>query len=166
MELGTTVTLTYKGTLEDGTVFGYADAEKPMTFQTGMEQAIDGLENAILEMEGVAGEKRTFTVDKYDAYGEYRDDYIDKIPVEALAMGVKPGKRIWMWGENGEKMPTTVIDVDRDFVTVDMNHPLAGHDLTFEVEIISTEAAPEGFVSEAEKRKERERLTGMLSNGF
>lgn len=165
MEIGSTVTLTYKGTLEDGTVFGYADADKPMTFQTGMEQAIDGLEQAILEM-SEAGEKRTFTVGMYDAYGEYRDDYTDKIPVEALAMGVKPGKRIWIWGENGEKMPCTVISVDRDFVTVDMNHPLAGHDLTFEVEILSIEPAPEGFVSEADRRKERERLTGMLSNGF
>ena len=50
MQIGSTVTLTYKGTLEDGSVFGYADADKPMIFQTGMEQAIDGFEKAILEM--------------------------------------------------------------------------------------------------------------------
>ena len=165
MQIGSTVTLTYKGTLEDGSVFGYADADKPMIFQTGMEQAIDGFEKAILEM-SEEGEKRTFTVGMYDAYGEYRDDFTDKIPVEALAMGVKPGKRIWIWGENGEKLPCTVIAVDDKFVTIDQNHPLAGHDLTFEVEILKIEDAPEGFVSEAERRKERERLTGMLSNGF
>ncbi|MBS7407369.1 MAG: FKBP-type peptidyl-prolyl cis-trans isomerase [Coriobacteriales bacterium] len=165
MQIGSTVTLTYKGTLEDGSVFGYADADKPMTFQTGMEQAIDGFEKAILEM-SEEGEKRTFTVGMYDAYGEYRDDFTDKIPVEALAMGVKPGKRIWIWGENGEKLPCTVIVVDDKFVTIDQNHPLAGHDLTFEVEILKIEDAPEDFVSEAERRKERERLTGMLSNGF
>lgn len=165
MQIGSTVTLTYKGTLEDGSVFGYADADKPMIFQTGMEQAIDGFEKAILEM-SEEGEKRTFTVGMYDAYGEYRDDFTDKIPVEALAMGVKPGKRIWIWGENGEKLPCTVIAVDDKFVTIDQNHPLAGHDLTFEVEILKIEDAPEGFVSEADRRKERERLTGMLSNGF
>ena len=165
MQIGSTVTLTYKGTLEDGSVFGYADADKPMIFQTGMEQAIDGFEKAILEM-NEEGEKRTFTVGMYEAYGEYRDDFTDKIPFEALAMGVKPGKRIWIWGENGEKLPCTVIAVDDKFVTIDQNHPLAGHDLTFEVEILKIEDAPEDFVSEAERRKERERLTGMLSNGF
>ena len=165
MQIGSTVTLTYKGTLEDGSVFGYADADKPMIFQTGMEQAIDGFEKAILEM-NEEGEKRTFTVGMYDAYGEYRDDFTDKIPVEDLAMGVKPGKRIWIWGENGEKLPCTVIAVDDKFVTIDQNHPLAGHDLTFEVEILKLEDAPEDFVSEADRRKERERLTGMLSNGF
>ena len=69
-------------------------------------------------------------------------------------------------GENGEKLPCTVIAVDDKFVTIDQNHPLAGHDLTFEVEILKIEDAPEDFVSEAERRKERERLTGMLSNGF
>ena len=68
--------------------------------------------------------------------------------------------------ENGEKLPCTVIAVDDKFVTIDQNHPLAGHDLTFEVEILKIEDAPEDFVSEADRRKERERLTGMLSNGF
>ena len=73
MKLGTTVTLTYRGTLEDGSMFGYADAEKPMVFQTGMDQAIDGFEKEILTMSKI-GEKKTFTVDPYEAYGEYLDD--------------------------------------------------------------------------------------------
>ena len=64
------------------------------------------------------------------------------------------------------QLPCTVIAVDDKFVTIDQNHPLAGHDLTFEVEILKIEDAPEDFVSEADRRKERERLTGMLSNGF
>lgn len=70
MDLGSTVTLVYTGKLEDGTVFGYATEENPMVFQTGMDMAIDGFEKEILAMEGFEGEKKTFTVGQYDAYGE------------------------------------------------------------------------------------------------
>ena len=163
MQIGSTVKLAYKGTLEDGTMFGYADAEKPMEFQTGMELTIDGFEKKILEMEEV-GEKATFTLSMYDAYGEYIEDNTQTLPKEALAMGIKVGKRIWMWDEEGGKIPVTVIKVDDNTVTFDMNHPLAGHALTYEVEILGIEPAPEGFVPEATKRKERERIGAIFSN--
>ena len=68
MKLGTTVTLTYRGTLEDGSMFGYADAEKPMVFQTGMDQAIDGFEKEILTMiesKGLAKQTKEITVDTF-----------------------------------------------------------------------------------------------------
>ncbi len=165
MQIGSTVTMTYKGTLADGTVFGYADKEHPMVFQTGTDQAIEGLENKVLELEK-AGDKATFTVSMYDAYGEYRDDWTDTMPIEALAVDTAVGKRIWLWDDDGGKMPVTVIDISDNTVTVDMNHPLAGHDLNFEIEILAVEAPEEGFVPEAQKRAERERLAGMLSGGM
>lgn len=165
MQIGSTVTLAYRGTLDDGTMFGYADAEKPMVFQTGMEQAIEGFEKKILELENV-GDKATFTVGMYDAYGEYHDDWTDTMPIEALAVDTAVGKRIWLWDDEGGKMPVTVIDITDNTVTFDMNHPLAGKDLNFEVEILGIEAPEEGFVPEAQKRAERERMSGMLSNGF
>ena len=165
MQIGSTVTLAYKGTLDDGTMFGYADAEKPMVFQTGMEQAIEGFEKKILELENV-GDKLSFTVNQYDAYGEYRDDWTDTMPIEALAIDTKVGSRVWLWDDDGGRKPVTVVDITDSTVTFDMNHPLAGKDLNFEVEILAIEAPEEGFVPEAQKRAERERLTGMLSNGL
>ncbi len=165
MQIGSTVTLTYKGTLDDGTVFGYADEKNPMIFQTGTEQAIEGLEKKILELENV-GDKATFTVGMYEAYGEYRDDWTDTMPIEALAVDTAVGKRIWLWDDDGGKMPVTVIDISNNTVTVDMNHPLAGHDLNFEVEILAIEPPEENFVPEAQKRAERERLAGMLQGGM
>ena len=83
MDLGSTVTLVYTGKLEDGTVFGYATEENPMVFQTGMDMAIDGFEKEILAMEGFEGEKKTFTVGQYDAYGEYLTFEVEIKSVEA-----------------------------------------------------------------------------------
>lgn len=144
MKLGSTVRLTYTGTLKDGTVFGYAKAEEPMEFQTGMELVIDGLEREIMKME--AGEKKTFTVGMYDAYGEYLDDFVNVVPVENVPLkNIEIGNRIWLAGDDGNKFPVKVLDINAKEVTFDMNHPLAGEDLTFEVEILSVEEPPEGW---------------------
>lgn len=164
MELGSTVTLTYKGTLDDGTVFGYATAEKPMVFQTGMDLTIEGFENEILGMNEV-GEKKTFTIDEYAAFGEYIENMTQVIPREQIPVGdIRVGKRIWLSSsDDGNPMPATVIDFDAHNVTFDLNHPLAGKSLTYEVEILAIEAAPENFVSAAEKArhlKEQSKLLG------
>ncbi len=164
MELGSTVTLTYKGTLDDGTVFGYATEEKPMVFQTGMDLAIDGFENAILEMNEV-GEKKTFTISEYDAFGEYIENLTQVIPREQIPVhDIRIGKRIWLSSsDDGQPMPATVIEMDNHTVTFDLNHPLAGKALTYEVEILAIEAAPENFVSAQEKArhlKEQSKLLG------
>lgn len=164
MKLGSTVTLTYVGTTDDGEEFGHATKEKPMKFQTGMDMAIDGFEEEILQMNEV-GEKRTFTVDQYKAYGEYLDEFIQRIPMEQVPRGhVKPGQRVWMSSsENGVPMPVTCTAIENGIAIFDMNHPLAGKDLTFEVEILEIEPAPENFVSAAEKArhlKEQQKLLG------
>ena len=164
MQLGSTVTLVYTGKLDDGTVFGFATEEKPMKFQTGMDMAIDGFEKAILEM-NEAGEKKTFTVDEYGAYGEYLEGHVAKIPLEQIPVNdVKVGKRIMLSSsEDGAPMPATVLDITDGLVTFDLNHPLAGKSLTFEVELLEVEDAPEDFVSAAEKAqhlKEQAKLLG------
>ena len=164
MELGSTVTLTYTGKLDDGTVFGYATEEKPMVFQTGTDMAIDGFEKAIMEMSEV-GEKKSFTVGEYEAYGEYLEDYVQKVPKEQVPRGdVKVGQRVLMASsDSGAPMPVTVIAVENGMVTFDMNHPLAGQNLNFEVEILGIEEPPENFVSAQEKAahmKEQSKLLG------
>ena len=164
MKLGTTVTLTYRGTLEDGSMFGYADAEKPMVFQTGMDQAIDGFEKEILTMSKI-GEKKTFTVDPYEAYGEYLDDYTTQIPRDQIPVdNIAVEKRIWLASsEDGTPLPATCIALDNETATFDLNHPLAGKNLIFQVEIIDLQEAPNDFVSAAEKArrmKEQSKLLG------
>ena len=144
MKLGSTVKLLYTGTLEDGTVFGYAKPEGPMEFQTGMDLTIPGFEKEVLEME--EGEKKTFVVGQYDAYGEYLDDLVEVVPVENVPLkNIEIGNRIWLTGDDGEKFPVTILDITSKEVTFDMNHPLAGKDLTFEVEILSVEEPEDGW---------------------
>lgn len=144
MKLGSTVKLVYTGTLKDGTLFGYAKPDGPMEFQTGMDLTIEGFEREILKME--AGEKKTFEVGMYDAYGEYLDDFVEVVPVENVPLkNVEIGNRIWLTGDDGEKFPVKVLDINSKEITFDMNHPLAGEDLTFEVEILSVEEPPEGW---------------------
>lgn len=172
MELGSTVTLTYTGTLDDGTTFGFATAENPMKFQTGMDMAIDGFEKAILEMEGTPGEKKSFSVGEYEAYGEYLDDFTRDVPMEQVPRGnVKVGQRILMANsDDGVPMPVTVVEVKDGVVTFDMNHPLAGKTLNFDVEIIEVEDPPENFVSAQEKaehlRQQSKLLGGDQGNDF
>lgn len=163
MELGSIVTLTYKGTLEDGTVFGFANADEPMKFQLGMDMAIDGFEEEIMAMNEV-GEKKTFTVSEYKAYGEYLDDFTQKIPKEQIPVGnLKPGKRVNLVNsDDGTPMQATVISVSDGMVEFDLNHPLAGKKLTFEVEILEIEAAPENFVSAKEKAEHMKQQTKLL----
>lgn len=164
MKLGSTVTLVYTGKLDDGTVFGYATKEEPMKFQTGMDMTIDGFEKAVLEMNEV-GEKKSFVVDEYGAYGEYLEDHTTRIPLEQIPVDdIKVGKRVWLASSDDDApMPATVLEVEKGLVTFDLNHPLAGKSLAFEVELLEIEDAPEDFVSIAEKAehlKEQSKLLG------
>lgn len=142
MKLGSTVKLLYTGTLDDGTVFGYAKESQPMEFQTGMDLTIPGFEREVLTMS--EGEKKTFTLSEYDAYGEYLDDLVESVPVESVPLkNIEVGNRIFITLEDGTKAPVTILDITGREVFFDMNHPLAGKRLTFEVEILSVEE-PEG----------------------
>ena len=168
MELGSTVTLTYVGTTDDGQEFGHADKDHPMKFQTGMDMAIDGFEEEILKMNEV-GEKRKFVVDQYKAYGEYLDDHVERIPMEQVPRGkVSVGQRVWMSSsEDGVPMPVTCTAIEDGVAVFDMNHPLAGKDLTFEVEILEIEelrlscreGAPHERAAEALRWRPSERLS-------
>jgi peptidylprolyl isomerase len=164
MKLGSTVRLIYTGTLDDGTVFGTATAEEPMEFQTGMDLTIPGFEKEILEMSEV-GEKRSFKVGQYDAYGEYLEDFVEEVPISNVPVKVEVGKRIWMLDDDGNRFPVTVKEIRDETVVFDMNHPLAGQDLNFEVEIIGLEDAPENFVSAAERKKQIEKQNRAMGFG-
>ncbi|MEA5019109.1 MAG: FKBP-type peptidyl-prolyl cis-trans isomerase [Gordonibacter sp.] len=163
MQLGSIITLAYTGKLDDGTVFGYATKEEPMKFQTGMDMTIDGFEKAILEM-SEAGEKKTFVVDEYGAYGEYLEGHTTRIPIEQIPVdNIEVGRRIWLSSsEDGAPMPATVLGIEENVALFDLNHPLAGKSLTFEVELLEVMEAPEDFVSAAEKAKHLQEQTKLL----
>ncbi len=133
---GNKVRFHYTGTLEDGSVFDSSDGREPLEFTLGEGQIIPGLERAIEGME--TGEQKTVTIAADDAYGPYqpqgrqgvpRDQIPDHIPLDI-------GTRLQVQTPDGQPMPVTVAEVSDEVVVLDANHPLAGKDLTFAVEIV------------------------------
>lgn len=133
---GTTVTLTFEGRLEDGTVYDKTTAENPLVFQVGHDMVLDGFEREVREM--AEGEKKTFTIKDWEAFGEYLEDNVEEVPIEVMPniKGLERGKILWMIADDETKFPVTVRDITGSAVTLDYNHPMAGKDLTFDVEIL------------------------------
>jgi peptidylprolyl isomerase len=130
------VSIDYKGTLKNGTVFDTSADRQPLEFQMGKGQVIKGVEENLMGM--ALNEKKTFTVAPDKAYGE-RDESLTQnfaksdLPPEA---NPQPGLVIGLQAQNGQQIPGTITEVREDDFSVDLNHPLAGESLTFDVEIV------------------------------
>ena len=140
IEIGVHVELEYTMKFEDGTVVEQSDENDPISFLFGHGQMIGGVEKAIEGMK--PGDVKTFTVAPEDAYGVVREDLIQQVPLSNFPEGssVEAGKTFESVGPHGV-VPLHVVSVDGDKVTVDLNHPLAGKPLVFDVKITSTRQA-------------------------
>ena len=137
MKKGDKVKIEYKGTLDDGTVFDASEKHgEPLEFEVGAGAVIPGFEKAVLGME--KGEEKKFTIPAKEAYGEPDPNLVKKIPKDKLegAPDLEVGMALVMNLPNGASITACVIEVGDDTVTFDMNHPLAGKDLTFEIKIV------------------------------
>lgn len=133
---GNTVTFHYTGTLSDGTTFDSSQGSDPMAATLGQGQLIPGFESALMGM--ASGEIKTFTVGADEAYGQRRPDLVQVIELDLFPedSSVEVGQRYEMVNHKGDPMPVTVVAIEEDQVTIDANHPLAGQDLTFELEVV------------------------------
>lgn len=129
------VIMHYKGTLEDGSVFDTSEGRDPLEFMYGVGMLIPGLEKELVGLK--AGDKKTVKVSSDEAYGPKNDQAIQEVPKDQFPQDVelKPGAQLMAQGPQGPIM-LTVVEVKEEVVIVDFNHPLAGKDLTFEVEIV------------------------------
>lgn len=133
---GDTVRIHYTGKLTDGQEFDSSSGREPLEFQLGAGQVIKGLEKEIEGME--TGTKSTVTVPADQAYGQH-----DPAQVQQVDRGMIPedidlqvGMQLGANTQNGQQITLTVVDVADDKVTLDANHPLAGKDLVFDVELV------------------------------
>lgn len=134
---GDTVHFHYTGTLADGSVFDSSQGREPLGFTLGSGQIIPGLDAAIAGM--APGETKTVTIPADQAYGAHDPAGLQVIPRAQIPAHVPtdPGTRLQMQTPDGRALPVVVVAADDEGVTLDANHPLAGQDLTFAVEIVA-----------------------------
>lgn len=134
---GDKVKVHYTGTLEDGSVFDTSKQREPLEFEVGSGQLIPGFEKAVLEL--TPGDSTTVKIPCKEAYGESRPEMVVKVEREKVPSDISPevGMQLQVQQPNGQPLPVVIADVDDSHITLDANHPLAGKDLTFEIELIS-----------------------------
>ncbi|MCK9418213.1 MAG: peptidylprolyl isomerase [Nitrospirae bacterium] len=133
---GDTVQLHYMGKLQDGTVFDSSRERCPLQFTIGNGQVIAGFEQAVIGMK--VGELKTARIPMEQAYGPHREDMIVKMDRSKLPSGVDPkiGQRLEMTQVDDQTSLVTVTDANETTLTLDANHPLAGKELTFDIELV------------------------------
>ncbi|WP_170378947.1 MULTISPECIES: FKBP-type peptidyl-prolyl cis-trans isomerase [Ruegeria] len=134
---GDTVRIHYKGTLLDGNVFDSSEGRDPLEFVVGSGQIIPGLDTAMPGL--TTGEKKRVEIACVDAYGPINPAMRQQIPREGIPddIPLEPGTQLQMQTPDGQALPVTVVEVDDATVTLDANHPLAGQDLIFDIEVVS-----------------------------
>jgi peptidylprolyl isomerase len=134
---GDTVRVHYVGSVTDGTEFdnSYKRAE-PLEFTVGSRQLIPGFENAVMGME--IGEKKNIAIPCVDAYGPRQEELIVVVPLAELPPGMKPkiGQMLRVSQTDGQDFAVNIVALTEQDVTLDANHPLAGKDLKFDIEVI------------------------------
>ncbi|MCV0429276.1 MAG: peptidylprolyl isomerase [Roseibium sp.] len=132
---GDTVRLHYKGTLDDGSVFDSSEGRDPLEFTVGSGQIIPGLDKAIPGMK--VGDEKTVRVEAAEAYGPLNPSARQPVPRAHIPENVplEVGLQLQAQTENGQMMSVTVVEISDEEVVLDANHPLAGKDLTFEIQL-------------------------------
>ena len=133
---GDTVRIHYTGTLGDGRKFDSSVGRDPLEFEIGAGQIIPGLE---WEVVGVAaGDTKTINIAAANAYGPHHPEGLQQVPRDQLPpnLEIAEGIQLEAQSEKGGRMMLTVVSVTEESVTLDANHPLAGKDLTFEIELV------------------------------
>jgi peptidylprolyl isomerase len=133
---GDNVKVHYTGRLEDGTVFDSSQDRDPLEFTLGEGQVIPGFEEAVQGMG--EGESKTTTIAADEAYGPRRDDLILPVERDRFPEDVDPevGQPLQMQTNDGQVVQVVVQEIKEGIVMLDANHPLAGQDLTFDIELV------------------------------
>lgn len=137
---GDTVHVHYRGTLDDGTEFDSSAGSDPIAFTLGAGQVIPGFESAIEGMS--AGDKKTERIEAENAYGGRRDELVFTVPRDQMPENadVEVGDMLRVGFPDGSSAAVQVAAMDDQSVTLDANHPLAGKNLTFELELVSIDS--------------------------
>jgi peptidylprolyl isomerase len=133
---GDTVKVHYTGTLDDGTVFDTSVGRDPLEFTLGERQVIPGFEQAIVGM--TPGESKTAEIPADEAYGPHNKEMVVSVDRSDFPNNIEPkvGQMLQLHQPSGQRIAVTVTEVSESSVTLDANHPLAGKDLTFDIQLV------------------------------
>ena len=134
---GNSVTVHYTGTLNDGNEFDTSRNRDPLSFQLGSGTVIPGFNDGIVGMS--VGETKTIVVPHLNAYGPKIEEAIQEVPRQRFPENfeIRVGEMVAGETNQGQPFNAKIIAEQKDTVTLDFNHPLAGEDLTFQVELLS-----------------------------
>ncbi|MBU1242078.1 peptidylprolyl isomerase [Myxococcota bacterium] len=134
----------YTGRLEDGSEFDSSRDGDPLCFTVGASQVIPGFENAMVGM--TVGETKTVTIPCDQAYGPHEEALLLQVPRTHFPLEITPevGQYLELTDATSHETAVAVVtQIGDDTVTLDANHPLAGEDLTFDLELVKVGPAPE-----------------------
>lgn len=133
---GDKVKVHYHGTLSTGETFDSSNGREPLEFTVGSGQVIKGFDEGVKGMS--VGEKRKIEIPVQDAYGEKNQELIIEFPKTQFPEDMIPevGQQLMMSNGSGESFPVIIKEIKEESVLLDANHPLAGQDLTFDIELV------------------------------
>jgi peptidylprolyl isomerase len=135
---GDNISVHYTGRLTDGTLFDSSEGREPLAFEIGSGMVIKGFDEGVTGMS--IGEKKTINIPAAEAYGEIDPNYLAVFPKTEIPSDIpyEVGMQLNMHQDgSGQVMPVVVVEVTDTTITLDANHPLAGKDLIFDLELVS-----------------------------
>ena len=136
---GNHVRVNFTGRLDDGTVFATSINDEPIEFTMGDNEVLPAIEEAVEGME--PGESKTVFVPADEAFGPWREELVGEVPRESLPddLNVEVGQQLQVSQPGTDPMIVSVIDASDYSITIDANHPLAGEDLVFDLELVNVD---------------------------
>ena len=138
---GDTIKVHYHGKLVDGTTFDSSEGREPLEFEVGSGMVIPGFDEGVTGM--AVGDKKTVSIPADEAYGPKQEDMIMEFPRERFPAEMVPevGMQLNMNNGQGQSFPVVIVEVQESVVILDANHPLAGQELIFDLELVGIKGA-------------------------
>lgn len=133
---GDRVKIHYTGKLKDGELFDSSRERQPLEFTVGNREIMPGLENSLIGME--AGDTKSIEVPPEEAFGPRQEELVVEVTKSSLPDHINPclGQRLQMQDPNGNVIDLAIIEIKEETIILDANHPLAGHTLFFDLELV------------------------------
>jgi FKBP-type peptidyl-prolyl cis-trans isomerase 2 len=146
VQSGDTIRVHYHGRLTDGTTFDSSEGRDPLEFQVGSGMVIAGFDNGVVGMN--IGDKKTVHIGVEEAYGPKNEEMVIEFPRDQVPEGMplEKGMRLNLNNSQGQVVPVMITEVLDETVLLDANHPLAGEDLVFDIELVEIVPPPSRII--------------------